>query len=153
MSPNNVRHVASPYKIRYKMPQVYNVCFSPYFDGFLNTSGTGHIRFWKMATTFTGLKLQGQLGKFGQVELSDVCAFVELPDGKVLSGSESGEMLLWDGNLIKVVLKRPGLPHCHDGNIEVLQLDLASNRILSAGADGYVRLWDATKVRALEFLF
>ncbi len=62
---------------------VFTVKFSPYFDGFINTCGTGHIRFWKMATTFTGLKLQGQLGKFGNVELSDIMGFVELPDGKV----------------------------------------------------------------------
>lgn len=82
-----------------------------------------------------------------QVELSDVCAFVELPDGKVLSGTESGEMLLWDANLIKVVLKRRGASNCHSGNIEVLLHSPATNRILSAGSDGYVRLWDATKVR------
>lgn len=37
---------------------VYTVSFSPYFEGNLTTSGTGHIRFWKMASTFTGLKLQ-----------------------------------------------------------------------------------------------
>lgn len=30
------------------------------------------IRFWTMANTFTGLKLQGQIGKFGAKELSDV---------------------------------------------------------------------------------
>jgi hypothetical protein len=55
-----------------------------------------------MADTFTGLKLQGQIGKFGNVELSDVAAFVEMPDGKVLSGAETGELLMWDGGLIKV---------------------------------------------------
>lgn len=55
-----------------------------------------------MAATFTGLKLQGAIGKFGNVELSDVAGFVELPDGKVLSTTESGHMLLWDGGLIKV---------------------------------------------------
>lgn len=38
--------------------EVYSVKFSPYFSGNLVTCGTGHIRFWKMATTFTGLKLQ-----------------------------------------------------------------------------------------------
>ena len=32
-------------------------------DGRLTTAGTGHIRFWKMASTFTGLKL-GDIGKF-----------------------------------------------------------------------------------------
>lgn len=54
-----------------------------------------------MADTFTGLKLQGEIGKFGKSELSDIVGYVELPDGKVLSGSESGILLLWDGNIVK----------------------------------------------------
>lgn len=45
-------------------------------------AGTGHIRFWSMARTFTGLKLQGSIGKFGNQELSDVSGFTSLPDGK-----------------------------------------------------------------------
>eukprot|EP00955_Chlamydomonas_euryale_P072828 361535-Chlamydomonas_euryale.AAC.1 len=64
-----------------------------------------------MAETFTGLKLQGALGKFGAVELSDVEAFVEMPDGKVcafvwgggrevgggaLAGGRFGDMELLD---------------------------------------------------------
>ena len=49
-----------------------------------------------MAKTFTGLKLQGDIGKFGKVELSDVVDFAELPDGKVLSSSEnSRKRLSW----------------------------------------------------------
>jgi len=36
-----------------------------------------------MAHTFTGLKLQGELGKFGKTEISDIEGYVELPDGKV----------------------------------------------------------------------
>ena len=35
-------------------------------------------RFWKMASTFTGLKLQGQLGKFGRTELSDIAGVLVL---------------------------------------------------------------------------
>jgi hypothetical protein len=31
----------------------------------LATMGTGHIKFWKIAETFTGLKLKGQIAKFG----------------------------------------------------------------------------------------
>jgi WD40 repeat protein len=46
---------------------IYTVAFSPDDPGKLVTSGTGHIRFWKMASTFTGLKLQGDIGKFGKV--------------------------------------------------------------------------------------
>ena len=51
---------------------IYKVSFSPELPGQLTTSGTGHIRFWKMAKTFTGLKLQGYLGKFGKTELTDI---------------------------------------------------------------------------------
>ena len=129
---------------------VYTVRFSPSFDGFLTTSGTGHIRFWKMASTFTGLKLQGLIGKFGNVELSDISTFVELPDGKVLSGTETGEMLMWDGGLIKVVLTRKDGAPCHAGPIDVLIHDRKANIILSAGADGYVRLWDFVKLNEAE---
>ena len=38
--------------------EVQAVRFSPFAAGRLITSGTGHIRFWHMASTFTGLKLQ-----------------------------------------------------------------------------------------------
>lgn len=59
-----------------------------------------------MADTFTGLKLQGEIGKFGKSELSDIVGYVELPDGKVLSGSESGILLLWDGNIVKCEISK-----------------------------------------------
>lgn len=41
------------------------------------------LRFWKMAHTFTGLKLQGALGRFGKTAVTDIIGYVELPDGKV----------------------------------------------------------------------
>ena len=66
-------------------------------SGQLTTAGLGHIRFWKMANTFTGLKLQGEIGKFGRTEISDIEGYVELPDGKVLSGK--GQEL--DGGLYR----------------------------------------------------
>lgn len=40
-------------------------------------------RFWEMAFTFTGLKLQGSLGRFGKTTTSDIEGYTELPDGKV----------------------------------------------------------------------
>lgn len=55
--------------------------------------------------------MQGQIGKFGALELSDIAAFVELPDGTVISGCESGALLLWDGGLVKTVILRPGGKH------------------------------------------
>ena len=63
------------------------------------------------------------VGKFGNVELSDVAAFVELPNKKVLSGTESGHLVLWDGNLIQFVVARPGGDACHHGMIEALTYD------------------------------
>lgn len=40
-----------------------------------------------MAHTFTGLKLQGALGRFGKTAVTDIIGYVELPDGKVSSNN------------------------------------------------------------------
>ena len=40
-------------------------------------------------------------------------AYVELPDGKVLSGTEWGNLLLWDGGFIKVEISRKNMKFCH----------------------------------------
>jgi hypothetical protein len=90
-----------------------------------------------------GLPPQGALGKFGAVELSDVAAFVPLPSGKVLSGSEGGALLLWDGGLIQAVITRASGAPCHAGGVEALLLDEATGLLVSGGGDGTLRLWDA----------
>ncbi|XP_054829046.1 cilia- and flagella-associated protein 44 isoform X2 [Eublepharis macularius] len=119
---------------------VFKVTFSLENEEQLTTSGSGHIKFWKMALTFTGLKLQGALGRFGKTALTDIEGYVELPDGKVLSGSEWGNMLLWEGGLIKVELCRPGHKTCHNGPINQLVLD--EGELVTVGSDGYIRVWD-----------
>jgi len=136
---------------------VYNVVWGNY-PGVLTTCGTGHIRFWKMATTFTGLKLQGDIGKFGASELSDVTGFVELPDGKVCTGSEYGKMLLWEGVFVKVELVKAtgdaqsGLAQpekysdMHTGGIDVIMLDTNSGCVVSGGNDGYLRWWSVEEI-------
>lgn len=139
--------------------EVFRVAFSPVNEGRLLTSGTGHIRFWKMAKTFTGLKLQGMIGKFGNVELSDISAFVELPDGKVLSGTEHGNLLMWDGNFIQFTVVRAGAGGgaserraCHEGMIEYVGLDETNGvrEVVTAGADGYVRKWRFDRLEFAE---
>ena len=97
-----------------------------------------YYRFWKMADTFTGLKLQGELGKFGKTEISDIEGYVELPDGKVLSGTENGNMLLWEGGLIKVEIGRKGKKLCHQGSIQQILLD--EGELMTIGSDGYIRV-------------
>ncbi|XP_066555153.1 cilia- and flagella-associated protein 44 [Amia ocellicauda] len=119
---------------------VYRVTFSTDNPGQLTTSGSGHIKFWKMASTFTGLKLQGMLGRFGKTTLTDIEGYVELPDGKVLSGSDWGNMLLWEGGLIKVEICRRGGQPCHAGPIHQFVLD--EGELLTISTDGAVRVWD-----------
>ena len=102
------------------------------------TFPTFPYRFWKMADTFTGLKLQGELGRFGRTEISDIEGYVELPDGKVLSGAEWGNLLLWDGGLIKVEVTRRGRKPCHQGTI--MQILLDEGELMTVGVDGYIRV-------------
>ena len=130
--------------------EVYNVRFSPFDEGKLTTSGMGHIRFWKMATTFTGLKLQGDIGKFGKFDLSDVSAFAECEDGKVLSGSEVGQLLLWEGNFIKIEVGRPNGGLAHDGEIYFVYINVKEGQIVTAGDDGALRWWAYEPVDVAE---
>jgi WD40 repeat protein len=122
--------------------EVFHVQFAPNDNGFLTTSGVGHVRFWKMASTFTGLKLQGDIGKFGKSELSDIESFCVLPDKKVLSGTERGVLLLWDGNFIKceIYTETRNLPH--EGAIQVVLYEPNDQQIVTAGKDGWIKWWD-----------
>ncbi|XP_017587422.1 PREDICTED: cilia- and flagella-associated protein 44 isoform X1 [Corvus brachyrhynchos] len=119
---------------------VYKVMFSAENEEHLTTGGSGHIRFWKMALTLTGLKLQGALGRFGKTAVSDITGFVELPDGKVVSGTEWGNFLLWEAGLIKVELCQVGHKPCHKGPITQLVLD--EGDLYSVGKDGVIRVWN-----------
>ncbi|XP_075762751.1 cilia- and flagella-associated protein 44 isoform X2 [Pelodiscus sinensis] len=127
---------------------VYKVTFSPENEEQLTTSGSGHIKFWKMALTFTGLKLQGALGRFGKTAVTDIVGYVELPDGKVISGSEWGNLLLWEGGLIKVELCRTGHRPCHNGPVNQLILD--EGELVTVGGDGYIRVWDFETIDAAD---
>ncbi|XP_038610696.1 cilia- and flagella-associated protein 44 isoform X2 [Tachyglossus aculeatus] len=120
--------------------EVFKVTFNPENGEQLTTSGSGHIKFWVMALTFTGLKLQGSLGRFGKTAVTDIEGYIELPDGKVLSGSEWGNMLLWEGGLIKVELCRKGRKPCHTSHVNQIVMD--DGEVVTVGADGYIRIWD-----------
>ncbi|KAL6038571.1 hypothetical protein STEG23_023230, partial [Scotinomys teguina] len=129
---------------------VFKVTFNPEDDEQLTTSGSGHIKFWEMAFTFTGLKLQGSLGRFGKTSTSDIEGYTELPDGKVLSGSEWGNLLLWEGSLIKVELCRTGMKSCHQGPINQIMLD--EGEVITAGSDGCVRIWDFETIDTADII-
>ncbi|XP_035792074.1 cilia- and flagella-associated protein 44-like [Anopheles albimanus] len=118
---------------------VINVMFSPSVPGHITTCGLGHIKFWRMSNTFTGLKLQGELGRFGKTEISDIIGILPLPDEKVLSGCQWGNILVWDGGLIKLEVCRKGRKPCHEGPIT--QLNMRGGEVMTAGLDGKIKIW------------
>ncbi|XP_075252601.1 cilia- and flagella-associated protein 44-like isoform X3 [Convolutriloba macropyga] len=144
----NWRHEHITLRCKAFSQEIFRVSFSNDLEGILTTAGQGHIRFWKMARTFTGLKLQGEIGRFGKTELSDIEGYVELPDGKVLSGCESGNMLLWDGGLIKVQIGKKNRRPCHVGAIQQFIMD--EGELLTVGTDGFIRVWDFETIDQAE---
>ncbi|XP_058463045.1 cilia- and flagella-associated protein 44 isoform X2 [Malaya genurostris] len=118
---------------------VINVMFSPTVPGHLTSCGLGHIKFWKMAETFTGLKLQGELGRFGKTEISDIIGILPMADEKVLSGCQWGNILVWEAGLIKMEVCRKGRKPCHQGPIT--QITIRDGEVMTSGMDGFIRIW------------
>ena len=102
-----------------------------------------------------------------QIDLSDIYDFVELPDGKVISSSESGHLLLWEGNFVKTRFvtsdQKPdemytttltndifGTVPAHEGGIYVTFHDRLTDSIVTAGADGTVKWWDFKAIDVAE---
>ncbi|CRK89887.1 CLUMA_CG003434, isoform A [Clunio marinus] len=119
---------------------VVNLMFSPYISEQLITSGLGHIKFWKMASTFTGLKLQGLIGRFGKTEICDIYGICPMPDEKILSGCEWGNILVWDAGLIKLEVCRKNRKPCHKGPITQIFMRNAEE-IMTVGTDGFICIW------------
>ncbi|XP_062127425.1 cilia- and flagella-associated protein 44 [Drosophila sulfurigaster albostrigata] len=115
------------------------VHFSEYNPILLCSSGLSHIKFWKMANTFTGLKLKGDLGRFGKTDFSDISAMYMLPDENVISGCDWGNMLLWEAGLIKFEICRKGRKPCHLKPIT--RITMKNGEVTTVGMDGYVRVW------------
>ncbi|CAH0581322.1 unnamed protein product [Chrysodeixis includens] len=120
---------------------VNTVMFSPYCEGQLTTAGAAHIKFWKMAQTFTGLKLKGELGRFGKTEICDVLGVYPMPDEKVLSGCEWGNILVWEAGLVKLEVTQKGRKVCHGAPIIQFMLSPAGDEVTTIARDGCIRSW------------
>ncbi|XP_068632653.1 cilia- and flagella-associated protein 44 [Battus philenor] len=120
---------------------VNTAMFSKYCPGQLTTAGAAHIKFWKMAETFTGLKLKGELGRFGKTEICDVLGVYPMPDEKVLSGCEWGNILVWEAGLVKVEVTQRGRKTCHKAPIIQFMLSPACDEVTTISRDGCVRAW------------
>ncbi|KAF7417837.1 hypothetical protein HZH68_000490 [Vespula germanica] len=118
---------------------VFNVMFSTFVPGSLISCGSGHIKFWRMAQTFTGLKLKSGSGRFGRTEISDIIGVFQMPDKKVLSGCEWGNILLWDEDLIKFEISKKNKEFCHTKPI--VQFEYINAELFTVGMDGFIRVW------------
>ncbi|XP_076177015.1 cilia- and flagella-associated protein 44 isoform X2 [Ptiloglossa arizonensis] len=118
---------------------VYNVTFSKYIPGQLTSCGSQHIKFWKVSKTFTGLKLKGEIGKFGNTEISDIIAIHPMPNETVISGCEWGNILLWDESIIKLEACSKNKQAAHIGCIT--QFEFINGELISVGLDGWIRFW------------
>ena len=70
----------------------------------------------------------------------------------MLSGSEYGNLLLWEGNLIKCLFYKEGTlgpEKCHEGAIDVVFLSNLET-FITAGHDGYIRWWDFNAIDLAE---
>ena len=67
-----------------------------------------------------------------------------------MSGSEDGNLLLWEGNFIKCVINTPGGKKAHEGNIECIELLTDEGRFLTAGVDGWLRWWSFEMIDAAD---
>jgi hypothetical protein len=94
----------------------------------------------------SGTKIDKQSGRFDHKILSDIESFIQLSDGKVVSGSSWGSLLLWiqDSGHIKLEIKRRDLSPCHRGAI--LDFVLAEGELITTGADGWIRVWDVESI-------
>ena len=105
-----------------------------------------------MAKTFTGLKLQGKIGKLAKL-IKWCLVICWVSSGKVLSGSEHGNILIWENDLIKFVAKPDEHTSCHQDNIIYVDIYTTENHnhnenererndINFAGSDGHIRFWE-----------
>ncbi len=62
----------------------------------------------------------------------------------MLSSSEYGKLLLWEGNLIKSVVAIDAETPCHKGTVEYVKL--MGKEIITCGSDGYIRFWDYSEI-------
>ncbi|KAK4471015.1 hypothetical protein MN116_006515 [Schistosoma mekongi] len=129
--------------------EIYHLIWSIDIIGKLITIGNEHIKFWQISTTFTGLKLQGRLGKFDRINAFNIEGITILPDGKVLTNSINGNLLLWEDNLIKVQITRKNKYSCHHNGC-IMQIIIDDGELMTIGQDGWIRTWDFETVDTAE---
>ena len=76
-------------------------------------SGDRHINFWRIVTTSSGVKMDVTSGMFNNKPVTDIESFVQLGDGKVVTGCEWGNLLLWEKGKVGDFWRNISLLHLH----------------------------------------
>lgn len=69
-------------------------------------------------------------------------------DGKILSSTEYGNLLLWEGNLIKCVIGESEEKGIHSGAVECIFKQ--GDYIVTASRDGYIKYWSHSELDNCE---
>eukprot|EP00002_Diphylleia_rotans_P034049 TRINITY_DN7287_c0_g2_i1.p1 TRINITY_DN7287_c0_g2~~TRINITY_DN7287_c0_g2_i1.p1 ORF type:complete len:2704 (-),score=538.32 TRINITY_DN7287_c0_g2_i1:170-8281(-) len=110
------------------------VLFCEYGPGdVLTTGGIKHIKFWRMANS----SLQEKKGVFGKDGPQTIATAAFLPDGKVVSGTSSGSVLVWNESSIALAIK-----DAHQG--PVFAVNTYPNGFMSGGKDGLIKIWNTS---------
>lgn len=119
--------------------KINNIQFSNFNQNILITGGLDFIRFWDMSTTFTGLKLQYEDGRFGRSVTCDILGICPLNLCKTLSNNENGNILIWENGVVKFEMCQKNRRPCHQKMITQIVND--NERIITIGLDGFIRIW------------
>ncbi|KAF6256823.1 hypothetical protein COO60DRAFT_1640423 [Scenedesmus sp. NREL 46B-D3] len=143
-------------------PQVYGVVFNQFMPqgaSMFVTHGVKHIKFWISATNELGQEgFTSSHGKFQAATKADVMSAAFLPSQWLVTGSPTGELLLWDARAAQptfgcccqvVQVHGPGvkMPSVHDGQpvlqgVRCLALRRNNTELVSGGSDGRICIHD-----------
>ncbi|KAF5282186.1 hypothetical protein FQR65_LT02883 [Abscondita terminalis] len=127
---------------------IHRVQFSSYHHNRFTCFGPDSIKFWMISQTFTGLKVQGQEGKFDQTNTSSILCTYHMPDDTILSGSEWGNILVWKDSYINFEIERKMKKYCHDAPIT--QFFFEDDELWTVSMDGHIKLWYYNKINSTK---
>ena len=135
--------------------KVFRCAFSTFDCSMIITAGANHLKMWKLEKTFTGLKLHGEHGKFGDICVRNIISCLQFHNGAILTGTEDGLLLLWIQETVKCIFSSLNddennaginsisteMNPIHQGGIHCLYYDKNCDEIITGGADGLLKWW------------